>query len=77
MRTIHAWTGGSRPKPLAQIDQSERTLVRALFRDQMRVMREYWGDYLGLNRSIWDTARIFWKRARYDAHATIRVEERG
>lgn len=69
---IIAWTGGSRPNPLSDISRNERAIVRAIFRDSMSEVFSYWGDYRGLNDSELDMARIQWKRARYNAHATFR-----
>lgn len=46
--------------------------VREIFRAQMLEVRAFWGDFRGLNDSSLDMARIQWKRARYDAHDTLR-----
>ena len=62
-----AWMGGSRPRPLLELSQYERLYVTYLFRQQVRTWSTYWfAPVPG------DIARIFWKRARYDAHATYR-----
>lgn len=78
MRII-TWTGGSKPRPWRWTPYLERRLVRAVFRQSMELMRATWGDYRGmtsdyrcLNPSTLDTARIHWRRARYDVHATLR-----
>lgn len=63
---IVAWMGGSPPDPYNQISRQEKLLVRDLFRDQCRVYIAYWGDLPK------DMRRLFWNRARYDAHATLR-----
>ncbi len=64
-----AWMGGSRPRPLLELSQYERLYVTYLFRQQVRTWSTYWfAPVPG------DIARIFWKRARYDAHATYRGE---
>jgi hypothetical protein len=64
-----AWMGGSRPHPLSELSQDEREYASYLFRQQMRTWSTYWfAPVPG------DIARIFWKRARYDAHATYRNE---
>jgi len=70
-RTI-AWTGGSKPAALRLISSEERQLTRNIFRAAMAEVRAYWGDYRGLNATALDMARVQWKRARYDAHATLR-----
>ena len=63
------WMGGSRPRPLLELSQYERLYVTYLFRQQVRTWSTYWfAPVPG------DIARIFWKRARYDAHATYRGE---
>ncbi len=64
-----AWMGGSRPRPLLELSQYERLYVTYLFRQQMRTWSGYWST-----RAPIDVCRIFWKRARYDAHATYRGE---
>lgn len=64
-----AWMGGSRPRPLSELSWSERLYVTRLFRDQMNTWIDFWGDLVPM-----DVARTFWKRARYDAHATYRGE---
>ena len=64
-----AWMGGSRPRPLSELSQDEREYASYLFRQQMRTWSTYWfAPVPG------DIARTFWKRARYDAHATYRDE---
>ncbi len=63
-----AWMGGTRPAPLLTISREERHLVSKLFREQANLYADYWGM-----RAATDTLRTFWRRARYDAHATIRV----
>ena len=72
MKTI-AWTGGSRPAKWSDTTGKERKLAHEIFRASMMEVFAYWGDYRGLNESSLDMARIQWKRARYDAHATLRV----
>ena len=74
---VIAWTGGSRPRRMLEISKEERRLRSILFRDQMKTIFEYWGDYRGLNDSVLDMARIQYNRARYDAHATYRNESTG
>ena len=66
-KPIHAWMGGTRPLPLTKISEQERILVSRLFREQIELFLGYWGDYPAL-----DICRTFWRRARYDAHATFR-----
>lgn len=74
---VRAWTGGTRPRRMLEISKEERLLRSKLFRDQMKTVFEYWGDYRGLNESALDMARIQYNRARYDAHATYRNESTG
>ena len=74
---VRAWTGGSGPRRMLEISKEERRLRSILFRDQMKTIFEYWGDYRGLNDSVLDMARIQYNRARYDAHATYRNESTG
>lgn len=64
---IVAWMGGSRPKPITECSADEVALVSLLFREQFKTWHDYWKDYPSR-----DVARIFWNRARYDAHATMR-----
>lgn len=63
------WTGGSRPAHSSAITRTESQLRRELFREQVETFSGYWGD--APNR---DTLRIFFNRARYDAHATHRSQ---
>ena len=69
---VIAWTGGSRPSKWNDTSTQEKKLARDIFRSSMREVFIYWGDYRGLNDSVFDMARIQWKRARYNAHATFR-----
>lgn len=62
-----AWTGGSDPRPLSEITGFEREYVSALFAEQVTEWVECWGDLPKM-----DTVRLFWDRARHDAHATCR-----
>jgi hypothetical protein len=64
-----AWMGGSRPRPLLELSRGERRYVTRLFREQVDTWLDYWGDSIPM-----DVCRTFWKRARYDAHATYRNE---
>jgi hypothetical protein len=64
-----AWTGGTSPNPLAKINRFERETVRKLFREQFTTYANHWGE-----KPDHGTARIFWNRARHDAHATHRQE---
>ena len=63
------WMGGSRPRPLLELSMGERRYVTRLFREQVDTWLDYWRDSIPM-----DVCRIFWKRARYDAHATYRNE---
>ncbi len=64
-----AWMGGSRPRPLLELSMGERLYVTRLFRVQVYTWQEFWSGPVPT-----DVCRIFWKRARYDAHATYRGE---
>ncbi len=64
-----AWMGGTHPKPLKDIDPRERTMVSFYFREQMKVWTDYWQDNCPK-----DTRKVFWNRARHDAHASRRSE---
>jgi hypothetical protein len=66
-RGIVVWIGGSRPAPLSTIGAIERSTCSSLFRQQCETFSDYWGTAPDL-----DTCRIFWRRARHDAHATWR-----
>lgn len=74
---VKAWTGGSSPRRMLEISKEERDLRSSLFREQMKTVFEYWGDYRGLNKSALDMARIQYNRAAHDAHATYRNESKG
>jgi hypothetical protein len=63
---IVTWMGGSRPHKLDAIGSVERAIVRKLLSEQIATHAQFWGD------CPLDVCRTFWKRARYDAHATIR-----
>lgn len=69
---VIAWTGGSRPARWNDTQAQEKKLARDIFRGCMLEVFNYWGDFRGLNDSVLDMARIQWKRARYNAHATFR-----
>lgn len=64
---LRAWTGGSTPAPLSLTSPEERATVRAFFREQVADYVAYWGS---IGR---DHLRLFWGRARHDAHATHRA----
>jgi len=68
-----AWTGGTRPAKLSQISKEERKLVSLLFYESMVSVWTYWGDYQGLCPSVLESARVHYRRARYDAHTTMRT----
>lgn len=70
---VRAWTGGSVPAAYRATSTRERLLTSALFRNSMRHVFTYWNDYRGLNRTVLESARIHWKRARYDAHSSLRA----
>ena len=64
-----AWTGGSRPAAPSAISAAQAGTQKFLYCQQVETFRNYWGDYPN-----WDTLRIYYNRARYDAHATHRGE---
>lgn len=74
-----AWTGGTAPRPYRETSRGERSLTREAFREAVRASVDYWGDGAALciradgRASTLTNARIQWKRARYDAHASIRA----
>ena len=65
-----AWTGGDTPTKESFRNSEFRSLVRAYFDDQIR-------DCGGLDlwacagTSALERARIFWNRAKLDAHRTL------
>lgn len=61
-----AWTGGDGPRALGTLGIERRT-VSEFFREQVTIWRDFWHDMPDR-----DTLRIFWNRARHDAHATHR-----
>lgn len=65
-----AWMGGSRPKKFSDCSSAERNTVSYLFREQVAIFNQFWGSMPEM-----DILRIYWKRARYDAHATLRGKE--
>lgn len=64
---IIAWTGGSKPHKYEAIGSVERAIVHELWRREALTFFYHWGN------CPLDVCRTFWKRARYDAHATIRA----
>lgn len=66
-----AWMGGTRPEPLIRLSKRERSLVSILFQEQIIIFTSGWDTFPEL-----DICRTFWKRARYDAHATYRDRNR-
>jgi hypothetical protein len=70
--TFRAWTGGSHPRRFLAISELERVLRHQIFRANMAVVFAYWGDYRGLNPTALEMARIQYRRAAADAHATMR-----
>lgn len=67
-RPLIAWTGGCRPAKPSAISPLQAGVQKYLFSEQVVTFRKYWGD-----SPNWDTLRIFFNRARYDAHATFRA----
>ncbi len=66
MITTITWTGGLTPDPYHTLTRREKYVVSELFREQMQMYIGRWGS------ADWADARLFWTRARYDAHATVR-----
>lgn len=64
---LRAWTGGTRPAPLLSLSAEERETVSAMFREQLADWASFWRE-----PPPTDVLRTFWRRARYDAHATHR-----
>jgi len=64
---VKSWTGGTTPKAIKDIDREEKALVKKLYHDQIAEFEKFWEHYP--SRFI---RRTFWRRARYDAHATFR-----
>jgi hypothetical protein len=65
-RPIKAWTGGTYPKPVADIPHDEFLLVMELYKEQKQTFANAWGT-----EPDPETRLTFWNRARYDAHATF------
>lgn len=62
-----AWTGGNSPSLPSSESMPQSAYRRALFRQQVKTFRAYWGDWPNA-----DTLRTFYRRARADAFATFR-----
>ena len=63
-----AWTGGSQPPPYNTTTRGHKLLISRILREQIHDYMTAWRTGPDL-----DTIRIFWNRARHDAHATIRA----
>lgn len=63
-----AWTGGSMPADFGTVSDLEQHLVYALLTAQLAGYRAFWGA-----EPSDDVKRVYWNRARYDAHATVRA----
>lgn len=73
LRHTTAWMGGSRPNPWLSTSCDERKKTCQLFREQCGYYLEAWGNLLPPSPgSHFEMARLFWNRARYDAHASYR-----
>ena len=68
-----AWMGGTRPAKALQCSPSERRYRSTLFRRAMRTVKEFWGDSQGLCDSVLEQARRQYNQAKYDAHASYRL----
>lgn len=60
-----AWTGGDKPRSYSGVCGKEKNDVSVLFREQARDYAQRWGEL-----PVLGIARLFWRRARYDAHAS-------
>lgn len=67
MSGIIAWTGGSAPRPLAEISRGEFALAWRLYCEQLNTWAAFWQTAVPH-----DVRETFWNRARGDAHATVR-----
>ena len=63
--SLITWLGGSTPGRLSETSPGERALVRRMFRQKYAQHLRYWG---AVER---DTARLFFLKARYDAHVAF------
>lgn len=62
-----AWMGGSRPAKPSQISAKQAGVQKYIFSQHVVTYRGYWHT-----EPDWETLRLFFKWARYDAHATCR-----
>lgn len=62
-----AWTGGSPPRGIKDISAEEKLLIAEMYHEQIKHWVSFWGD-----QPPREVLRIFWGRARHDAHATCR-----
>lgn len=67
MARLIAWTGGSSPAPFASLDAPQRATVKAAYAEQCSMYEDFWGKAPDV-----ELRRVFWNRARHDAHATHR-----
>jgi hypothetical protein len=63
-----AWMGGSQPPAYKFSPRARRLLISKYFREQLQDYIYYWQSLPPVS-----TARIFWNRAKHDAHASIRA----
>lgn len=63
-----AYRGGSEPKNFHDCNELEINLINALNKAQIEASRAFWGK-----EPDQEMRRIFWNRARHDAHATCRA----
>lgn len=63
-----AWTGGSTPRSPSSTSMVEHKVRKVLFRAAVAQWLAFWGDY-----PDHDTLRVLYRRARYDAHASVRI----
>ncbi len=64
----YAWTGGSTPPPYSERTLLMKTMTSTYFKSNMKIHINYWGR-------LWEglsSARVIYKRAVYDAWATLR-----
>ena len=65
-----AWMGGTPPRPYGDVaGEPEGAYVSRLYSEQIDTWENNWNEPCPS-----DLHSIFWRRARYDAHATYRAK---
>lgn len=65
---VVAWTGGSEPADIHSVSGLESNLAHRLYDMQLAAFAAFWGK--GADQG---TRELYWRRARFDAHATVRA----